>query len=122
LDEIESRYPDFRQGEIRFEEGRARLRAGEAAAALEPLQAFLGNHPGSVRGLVLLAAAKAALGDEAGGAQARAQAWQEYTELPRFARREARPWAWRANPGRPLTYLGIALAVAGLLWLVPRLL
>ncbi len=122
LDEIEARFPDFRQGEIRFEEGRARLRAGEAASALEALQAYLGSHPGSVRGLVLLAEAKAALGDEAGARQAKAQAWQEYTELPRFARREARLWAWRANPGRPLGYLGVAVALVGLFWLAPRLL
>lgn len=122
LDEIEGRHPDFRQGEIRFEEGRARLRAGDAAAALEALAAYLGNHPGSVRGLVLLAAAKEALGDAVGARQAKAQAWQEFTELPRFARREARLWAWRANPSRPLTYLAIAVTVAGLFWLAPRLL
>ena len=121
LDEIEARHPDFRQGEIRFEEGRARLRAGEAAAGMEALHAYLANHPSSVRGLVLLASAKAALGDEAGARQAKAQAWQEYTELPRFARRDARPWAWRANPSRPISYVGVAAAAAGLLWLLPRL-
>ncbi len=121
LDEIEATHPDFRQGEIRFEEGRARLRAGDPLAALEALQAYLGNHPGSVRGLVLLAAAKAEIGDDAGSRQANAQAWQEFTELPRFARREARPWAWRANPTRPVAYLGAAVAAGGLLWLLPRL-
>jgi tetratricopeptide (TPR) repeat protein len=122
LDEIEERHPDFRQGEIRFEEGRARLRAGDATAALASLQDYLGNHAGSVRGLVLLAAAKSELGDDAGSRQAKAQAWQEFTELPRFARRDARPWAWRANPTRPFAYLGVAAAAAGFLWLVPRLL
>ncbi len=121
LNDIEERHPDFRQGEIRFEEGRARLRAGDATGALEALRDFLAKHPGSVRGLVLLATAKAELGDEAGAREARALAWKEFTDLPRFARREARPWAWRANPGRPLTYLGIGVAAAGLLWLLPRL-
>lgn len=121
LDEIEARHPDFRQGEILFEEGRARLRAGDAPAALAALEGYLGRHPGSVRGLVLLADAKSARGDAEGARQARAQAWQEYTELPRFARREARLWAWRANPGRPLTYVGVALAFVALFWVVPRL-
>ncbi len=120
LGEIAAGQPDFRQGEIPFELSRARLRGGDAAAALEAAKAYLGFHPASVRGLVQLADAQALLGDAAAAREARDRAWEEFTELPRFARREARPWAWRARPARPIAYLGIAAAAVTLLWCAPR--
>ncbi|MHB8417310.1 MAG: tetratricopeptide repeat protein [Myxococcales bacterium] len=122
LSEVEAAHPGFRQGEIHFEQGRARLRAGDAPGAAGAAERFLGAHPGSVRGLVLLAGVKDALGDAAAAAAARERAWEEFTELPRFAKREARRWAWQAKPARPLAYLGVAALVASVLIGVPRFL
>jgi len=121
LGELEASRPEFRQGEIPFELALAARRAGDAKAAREALGRFLHRHPASVRGLALLGEILAAQGEAAGAAAARDQAWAEFVELPRFARRQARAWAWRAKPGRPFAYLGVAALVAAIIWVVPRL-
>ena len=112
LSAVEAAQPGYRQGEIPFEEARARLRAGDVPGAEQAISRFLEVHPGSVRGLVVLAAARARRGDLAAAHAARDQAWSEFTQLPRFARREARRWAWQAKPARPIAYLGAAALVA----------
>ncbi len=120
LREVEAMQPDFRQGEIPFEIARARLRAGDAAGTLDAVQRFLAAHPASVRGLVLLGLSQARRGDGAAARAAYERAWDEFGQLPRFARREARIWAWRARPSRPLLLLGLALFAVALLLEGPR--
>ncbi|HYQ79978.1 MAG TPA: hypothetical protein VEP68_00685, partial [Anaeromyxobacteraceae bacterium] len=44
----------------------------------------------------------------------REEAWREYAALPRFRRREERPWAWRIRPWRP-ALIALAVVVAGAL-------
>ncbi len=122
LAEVEAANSGFRQGEVHFELARARLAHRDARGALEAIERFLAVHPSSVRGLVVAAEAREALGEAEAAREARARAWREFTELPRFARREARRWAWRAKPGRPIAYVGLAALVASLLWSAPRFL
>lgn len=122
LSEVEGQHAGFRQAEVHFEIARARLAAGDAKGALEADGRFLAVHAGSVRGLVLAAEAHEALGEAEAARQARARAWSEFVELPRFAKREARPWAWRAKPSRPIAYVGLAALVVSILWSAPRLL
>jgi tetratricopeptide (TPR) repeat protein len=122
LAEVEAAHPGFRQDEIPFEEARARLKAGDVAGAEVAARRYLEAHPGSVRGLVVLAAAKARAGDAPAAAAARERAWAEFKDLPRFARREARRWAWQAKPARPIAYLGVAAFVAALFLGAPRFL
>src|SRR5512142_1874166 len=104
-----SREPSFRMGEIDLEVGRMRLRKGDAAAAVEPLRRVVAERPGTVEGRYLLGRALAALGDAAGAARARDEAWREYVALPRFRRHQERPFAWRIRPWRPAI---VAIAVA----------
>ena len=108
--------PGFRMGELDLVLGRLRLTLGDAAGAREPLTRLLAARPGTVEGRYLLAQALEQLGDAAGAARARDEAWREYVQQPRFRRREDRRWAWRLRPWRPAL---VALAVlAGLLLLL----
>lgn len=102
--------PGFRAGEIDLELGRQRLARGDLGGAREALERLLQERPGSVEGRWLLSRALRGLGDRAGAARRREEAWAEYVSLPRFQRRQQRASAWRSKPSRP-----IALALAGLL-------
>jgi predicted Zn-dependent protease len=114
-----AREPGFRMGEIDLEVGRLRVRSGDAAGAREPLERLVAERPGTVEGRFWLGRALDALGDAAGAARIRDDAWREYAALPRFRRQHERPYAWRIRPWRPaivaavvLVALGVALAVA----------
>lgn len=96
-----ARDPSFRMGELDLEIGRMRVRAGDAAGALEPLRRLVEARPGTVEGRFWLARALASEGDAAGAARARDEAWREYLALPRFRRQHERPFAWRLRPWRP---------------------
>lgn len=107
--------PAFRMGAIELELGRMRLTRGDVPGAREALERFVASRPGTVEGRYYLAQALARSGDAAGAARAREEAWREYTSLPRFRRRQERPFAWRIKPWRPaLVALALALAAAAL--------
>jgi tetratricopeptide (TPR) repeat protein len=104
--------PQFRDGELDLVLGRMRLMLGDAAGAREPLTRFVAMRPGTVEGRWFLARALDRLGDAAGAATLRADAWREYVHQPRFRRREERQWAWRIKPWRPaLVALAVLLAL-----------
>jgi tetratricopeptide (TPR) repeat protein len=105
--------PRFRAGEVDLELGRQRLARREYAGAREALERLLvEQRPGSVEGRWLLSRARAGLGDAAGAAAARDEAWRDYRTLPRFHRRHERPFAWRAKPWRPaLTAVLVVIAI-----------
>jgi len=107
--------PSFRLGEIDLELGRLRLRAGDAAGALEPLRRLVDERPGTVEGRYLLAQALERQGDAAGAARARDEAWREYAALPRFRRAHERPYAWRIRPWRPALVAAVVLLAAALI-------
>lgn len=109
--------PEFRMGELDLVLGRMRLTLGDAAGAREPLARLVSTRPGTVEGRYHLARALDRLGDPAGAARLRDEAWHEYAQMPRFRRREERPWAWRIKPWRPAL---IAVAVLLLLFAVGR--
>lgn len=109
--------PGFRMGELDLVLGRMRLALGDAAGAREPLSRLLGARPGTVEGRYHLARALERLGDKAGAARLRDEAWREYAQQPRFRRREDRRWAWRIRPWRPAL---VAVAVLLALLLVGR--
>jgi tetratricopeptide (TPR) repeat protein len=100
--------PGFRMGELDLVLGRMRLALGDSAGAREPLDRLLEARPGTVEGRYLLAQALERLGDTAGSARLRDQAWREYAQQPRFRKRADRRWAWLIRPWRPAL---IALAV-----------
>ena len=102
--------PRFRAGELDLELGRQRLARREFAGAREALERLLEQRPGSVEGRWLLSRARAGLGDAAGAATARDEAWRDYRTLPRFHRRHERPFAWRAKPWRPAATALVVLA------------
>jgi predicted Zn-dependent protease len=113
-----ARDPSFRMGELDLELGRMRVRRGDAAGALEPLRRLVETRPGTVEGRYWLARALETCGDGAGATRAREEGWREYAALPRFRRRQERPFAWRLRPSRPAlvavaVVLGLALAVRG---------
>jgi Flp pilus assembly protein TadD len=109
--------PAFRAGEIDLELGRQRLARGDLAGAREALERLLQLRPGSVEGRWFLSRALQGLGDPAGATRRRREAWTEYAALPRFQRRQQRPYAWRSNPWRPAAVaLAGLLALALLLW------
>lgn len=104
--------PEFRMGELDLVLGRMRLTLGDAAGAREPLGRLLATRPGTVEGRYHLARALDRLGDAAGAAKLRDEAWHEYVLQPRFRRREDRRWAWRIRPWRPaLVALAVLLAL-----------
>lgn len=104
--------PRFRAGETELELARQRLARRDFAGSQQALERLLEQRPGSVEGRWLLSRARAGLGDAAGAASAREQAWRDYQTLPRFHRRHERPFAWRAQPWRPvLTALVVLVAV-----------
>ncbi|HSM91556.1 MAG TPA: hypothetical protein VLT47_01650 [Anaeromyxobacteraceae bacterium] len=100
--------PEFRLGELDLVLVRMRLTLGDAAGAREPLARLVATRPGTVEGRYLLAQALDRLGEAEGAARLRDEAWGEYAHLPRFRRREERPFAWRIRPWRPAL---VALAV-----------
>ncbi|MFO0582302.1 MAG: hypothetical protein U0229_08525 [Anaeromyxobacter sp.] len=106
--------PGYRLGEIDLELGRARLGKGDLAGARDALVALVSARPGTVQGRYLLAKALDGLGDPAGAARAREEAWREYAALPRFKRAEERPYAWRIRPWRPALVAVVVLVVAAL--------
>jgi tetratricopeptide (TPR) repeat protein len=108
--------PEFRMGELDLVLGRMRLALGDVAGAREPLERLLATRPGTVEGRYLLAKGLDRLGDAAGAARLRDEAWEEYAHQPRFRRREDRRWAWRIRPWRPALValaIGVALVLAG---------
>lgn len=107
-----AREPTFRMGELDLEVGRLRLRRGDAAGARAPLERLVAERPGTVEGRYWLARALDALGDAAGAARVREDAWREYAALPRFRRQHERAFAWRIRPWRPA--LVAIVVVAGL--------
>ncbi len=110
----------FRAGDIELELGRMRLARGELARAREALERFVSLRPGTVEGRFHLARALAGLGDAAGARRTREEAWREYASLPRFHRKQERPFAWRIKPWRPAlvaaAVLGAAVAAC---WVLP---
>jgi tetratricopeptide (TPR) repeat protein len=104
--------PRFRAGEIDLELGRLRVRRGDFAGARAPLERLLAVRPGSVEGRYWLARALAGLGQAADARRVRDDAWREYASLPRFHRRQERPFAWRLRPWRPALLLVAALVAA----------
>ncbi len=107
--------PEFRDGQLDLVLGKMRLTLGDAAGAREPLARLVRTRPGTVEGRYHLALVLDRLGDGAGAATLREEAWREYVQQPRFRRREERRWAWRIKPWRPAL---IALAVLVALFLV----
>jgi tetratricopeptide (TPR) repeat protein len=104
--------PEFRMGELDLVLGRMRLTLGDAAGAREPLTRLIATRPGTVEGRYHLSRVLDRLGDAAGAARVRDEAWTEYVHLPRFRRREDRRWAWRIRPWRPaLVALAVLLAL-----------
>jgi len=104
--------PNFRMGELDLVLGRMRLGLGDAAGAREPLTRLLTERPGTVEGRYHLARVLERIGDAAGAARLREEAWREYAQQPRFRRREDRRWAWRIRPWRPaMVALAILLAL-----------
>jgi tetratricopeptide (TPR) repeat protein len=113
-----ARDPGFRMGELDLELGRMRVRRGDAPGALEPLRRLVEARPGTVEGRYWLARALETCGDAAGAERARKEGWREYAVLPRFRRRQERPFAWRLRPSRPAlvavaVVLGLALLLRG---------
>ncbi|HTT72168.1 MAG TPA: tetratricopeptide repeat protein [Anaeromyxobacteraceae bacterium] len=104
--------PGFRMGEIDLELGRLRLARGDFDGAQEVLTRFVAQRPGTVEGRYLLARALAGRGDLEGARRVRAEGWREYRTLPRFRRREERPFAARLRPLRSALVLGVAVAAA----------
>jgi tetratricopeptide (TPR) repeat protein len=105
--------PGFRAGELDLELGRQRLARRDLAGAREALERLVELRPGTVEGRWHLARALEGLGDAAGAARRRREAWAEYVALPRFQRRAQRAYAWRVKPWRPaLVALAVALALA----------
>jgi tetratricopeptide (TPR) repeat protein len=104
------RDPAFRLGEIDLELGRLRLRWGDFAGAREALERLVRERPGTVAGRYFLARALVSLGDPAGAARVRQEALREYAALPRFRRRQERPFAARLRPVRTAIVLAAALA------------
>lgn len=102
--------PRFRSGELDLELGRQRVVRGDFAGAIPALERLLVERPGTVEGRYWLARARERTGDAEAARGLREEAWREYGTLPRFHRRHERPFAWRANPARPLA-MGLALAV-----------
>ncbi|MEO1227845.1 MAG: hypothetical protein AAFZ18_02995 [Myxococcota bacterium] len=115
LEAVRKDEPSFAQNRLDLELGRGLLQGGEAEAAQEALERFVGAREASIEGHVLLSRARAARGDSEGAQAARAVAWKNYTAAPRFVRRTERWWAWRANPVRPV--LWGSLAAVGLMGL-----
>jgi tetratricopeptide (TPR) repeat protein len=109
----------FRSGDIDLELGRMRLSRGEFARAREALEQLVSLRPGTVEGRFHLARALAGTGDTAGARRTREEAWREYASLPRFHRRQERPFAWRVKPWRPAlvaaAVLGAGIAACGAL-------
>jgi hypothetical protein len=113
-----TRDPAFRMGELDLEVGRMRVRRGDAAGAIEPLRRLVEARPGTVEGRYWLSRALETCGDAAGAMRAREEGWREYTALPRFRRRQERPFAWRLRPSRPAVVavavvIGLALVLRG---------
>jgi predicted Zn-dependent protease len=110
--------PSFRAGEIDLELGRQRVARGDLGGARQALQRLLRLRPGSVEGRWFLSRALQRLGDGAGAARLRQEAWAEYAALPRFQRHQQRPFAWRCQPWRPASAaLAVLLALVLVLWL-----
>ncbi len=106
-----AREPNFRMGEIDLEEGRMRVKRGDAAGARAPLERLVADRPGTVEGRYWLARALDALGDRGAAARVRDDAWREYVALPRFRRQHERRYAWRIRPSRPALVAAILVAV-----------
>jgi tetratricopeptide (TPR) repeat protein len=106
--------PGFRAGEIDLELGKLRVRRGDFAGARAALDQVLAPRPGSVEARYFLARALAGLGQPADARRVRDEAWREYAVLPRFHRRQERPFAWRLKPWRPALVLAAVLVAAAL--------
>jgi hypothetical protein len=113
LGEVDSAERGFRGGAALLELGRSRLDRKDPRAR-ETLLDYCKLFPHSVEGHCLLSAAHGAAGDAAAAKASRERCWLEHvTSLP-YQKRMNRLWAWRANPGRPVLYAAVLLAVVGL--------
>jgi predicted Zn-dependent protease len=124
LDEAHARDAGFRVGAVELEQGRWRLKSGDAKGARQALEGFIRVRTGTVEGRTLLAGALLAEGKEPEAALMREEAWREYDAAPRFQRRMERFWAWRAKPSRPVLYAVMLLAGGAVFstWVAPALL
>jgi tetratricopeptide (TPR) repeat protein len=104
---------------LRF--GEPWLDAGELLVKSDPkragamLERFLAMQPSNVKGLFLRGKALEKAGDPQAGRISRKKAWSEYATNPAFKRREARVWAYRANPLRPALYAAGVFAALGVI-------
>jgi tetratricopeptide (TPR) repeat protein len=98
--------PGFRMGEIDLDLGRVRLARRDFDGAQEVLARLVAQRPGTVEGRYFLARALEGRGDQEGARRVRAEGLREYRALPRFKRREERPYAARLTPLRTALVLG----------------
>jgi len=114
LEVARAQEPRFRLGEIDLELGRQRVARGDFAGAREALSRVVAERPGTVEGRYYLARALAGLGEAAEAGEVRRAALSEYRLLPRFHRRQERPFAWRLAPWRPAAVALVVVAVLAL--------
>jgi tetratricopeptide (TPR) repeat protein len=112
----------FRAADIDLELGRMRVAQGDFARARDALATLVALRPGTVEGRYYLARALAGLGDAQGARRVRDEAWREYALLPRFHRRQQRPFAWRLKPWRPAAVLALTIVAAAITtyWVLPN--
>jgi tetratricopeptide (TPR) repeat protein len=111
--------PKLRFGEPWLDAGELLLKE-DPVRAKRFLETFLQTQPSNVKGLYLLGRATAKAGDAAAASALRKKAWAEYATNPKFKRREARVWAYRANPLRPAMYAAGVFAVIGAMAMLYR--
>jgi tetratricopeptide (TPR) repeat protein len=111
----------FRSEDIDLELGRMGVAQGDFAGAKEALTRVVARRPGTVEGRYYLARALAGLGDVAGARTVKDEGWREYASLPRFHRRQERPFAWRLKPWRPAAVAAAMLLAAAITtyWVLP---
>ena len=120
VEALMSANPRLRFGEPWLDGGEILLAAGDGARAKAMIEKFLGAQPSNVKALYLLGRAEARCGNPDAARANRRRAWREYATNPRFKQREARVWAYRANPLRPAMYAACFFAVAGAVAMIYR--
>jgi hypothetical protein len=118
VEQIMTANPRVRFGEPWLEAGSLLLAAGEAPRAKRMIEKFLESQPSNVKGLYLLGRAQAKCGEREAARASMARAWSEYATNPAFKQREARVWAYRANPLRPVLYAAGVFLTLGVIALV----
>jgi tetratricopeptide (TPR) repeat protein len=113
LEVARAQEPHFRLGELDLELGRQRLARGQLAGAREALERVVAERPGTVEGRWLLFRTLSGLGEGEAADAVRRDALREYRLLPRFQRRQERPFAWRLAPWRPAAVALVVVAALG---------